>query len=163
MELPIAPLPIAQISPPPNPRGPDAYTTFDGAGVYQAYVRRLDNGLCETHLMVEGIHCASCVQSIEQGLEQAGAAEVQLNYGNHRAAVRWNDSQTHLSELLRAMSRLGYEARPYDPHTQETLHRRQLRVAAARLGVAAFCAMNVMLYTVGLYAGYFYGIEAEFH
>lgn len=135
---------------------------FDGAGVYQAYVRRLENGLSETHLMIEGIHCASCVQTIEQGLQQAGAADVQLNYGNHRAAIRWDDSRTRLGGLLAALRRLGYEAHPYDPQAQEALHRRALRTAAARLGVAGFCAMNVMLYSVALYAGYFYGIEAEF-
>ncbi len=141
----------------------DAFAAFDGGGVYQAYVRRLDSGLSETHLIVDGIHCASCVQSIEQGLQQAGATDVQLNYGNHRAAVRWDDGQVRLSGLLRALNRLGYEGRPYDPQTQEALHRRNLRSAAARLGVAGFCAMNVMLYSAALYAGYFYGIEAEFH
>ncbi len=141
----------------------DGFAAFDGNGVYETYVRRLEGGLSETHLMVEGIHCASCVQAIEQGLTQAGATDAQLNYGNHRAALRWDDGQVRLSGLLRALSRLGYEGRPYDPRTQEALHRRGLRIAAARLGVAGFCAMNVMLYSVALYAGYFYGMEAEFH
>jgi Cu2+-exporting ATPase len=157
--------PLLNASAPALAWGPDrpAYAEFDSAGVYQAYVRKLENGLSETHLMVEGIHCASCVQSIEQGLQQAGAFEAQLNYGNHRAAIRWDDSRIRLSGLLDVLHRLGYEGRPYDPQTQEVLHRRNLRAAAARVGVAGFCAMNVMLYSVGLYAGYFYGIEAEFH
>ena len=62
-----------------------------------------------------------------------------------------------------AVGRLPHAPLAAARRTQEAAHRRQLRAAAARLGVAGFCAMNVMLYSVGLYAGYFYGIEGEFH
>ena len=146
-----------------GPQANDSYTAYDSAGVYQTYVHPSGDGLVETHLMVDGIHCASCVQTIEQGLQQAGAVAAELNYGNHRLTLRWNDAQVHLSGLLRALHRLGYQGLPYDPGTQEVAHRKQVRRVVARLGVAGFCAMNVMLYSVGLYAGYFYGIEAEFH
>jgi len=140
----------------------DAYSAFDAAGVYDTYVRRDRDGLSGTHLIVDGVHCAGCVRAIEKGLVKAGAASAQLNFGNHRAEVRWDDRALRLSDLLRALHGLGYEGRPYDPATQESGHRARVRQAALRLGVAAFCAMNVMLYSVGLYAGYFYGMDETF-
>jgi Cu2+-exporting ATPase len=149
-----------------NPSGgatpEDPLAVFNSEGVYQTYVRRLDDNLRQADLIVSGIHCAGCVRAIERGLVEAGAAEAQVNFGNHRASVTWDDSGIRLAEILRALRRLGYDGHPYDPHTQELLHRRELRQAVARLGVAGFGAGNVMLYSVGLYAGYFYGMETGF-
>ena len=138
------------------------FALYNSEGVYQAYVHRLDAHLCETQLIVSGIHCAGCVRSIEQGLQAAGAIQAQVNFGNHRAAVRWDDRRLRLGDLLATLKRLGYEGHPYDPATQEQLHQRQLRRSLLRLGVAGFGAGNVMMYSVGLYAGHYYGIEADF-
>jgi P-type Cu2+ transporter len=131
-------------------------------GGYDAYVRRLDEHRREAQLIVSGIHCAGCVRSIEEGLRAAGALDAQVNFGNHRAAVRWDARSLGLGELLATLQGLGYEGHPYDPATQETLHRRHMRRSLLRLGVAGFGAGNVMMLSVGLYAGHFYGIEADF-
>jgi Cu2+-exporting ATPase len=144
-------------TPPPQ----DAFTVYDSEGVHEAYVRRLDAHLREVQLIVGGIHCAGCVRAIERGLRKAGAADAQVNFGNHRAAVTWDARQAGLADLLRALHRLGYEGHPYDPDTQEALHRRRMRASLTRLGVAAFGAANVMMYSVALYAGRFHGIDGE--
>jgi Cu2+-exporting ATPase len=138
------------------------FALYNSESVYDAYVQRLGGDQCEAQLIVSGIHCAGCVRSIEQGLQAAGVLEAQVNFGNHRAAVRWDDRSLKLGDLLATLHRLGYEGHPYDPATQETLHRRQVRRSMLRLGVAGFGAGNVMMYSVGLYAGHFYGIEADF-
>ena len=145
-----------------EPTAPNArFERFNAPGVYQTYVRSLEGRMREADLIVEGIHCAGCVHTIESGLREAGVLDAQVNIGTHRAAVRWDDGRLKLGELLGALHRLGYEAHPYDPGTQERLHRRHIRQALARMGVAGFGAGNVMLYAVGLWAGAFYGIEPE--
>jgi len=148
----------------PDAAGParDPFAVFNSPGVYRAYVRDRAGSLKEAQLIVNGIHCAGCVRAIETGLVKAGAAEAQVNFGNHRATVTWDESRVRLGHLLRHLHTLGYEGHPYDPATQETLHRRDLRRAILRLGVAGFGAGNVMMFSVALYAGHFYGIEAGF-
>jgi len=136
------------------------FAQYNSEGVYDAYVQHLDDHRRAAQLIVNGIHCAGCVRSIEQGLQAAGALEAQVNFGNHRAAVRWDERTLKLGDLLEILHRLGYEGHPYDPATQETLHRKQLRRSMLRLGVAGFGAGNVMMYAMGLYAGHFYGIDA---
>jgi len=131
-----------------------------GAGVYGAYVRGLSGSLKEADLIVHGIRCAGCVQTIERGLKRSGARDAQVNYGNQRASVVWDEGEVGLDDLLQSLKRLGYDAHPYDPNVQERVNRISRRWALTRLGVAGFGAGNSMLYAVGLYAGYFYGMDA---
>jgi len=152
-------------SPHPAPE-PAPAVPFAGSGVepgapgpFDAYVRERSGGLKEADLMVAGIHCAACIQTIERGLRSAGAAGAQVNFGTHRAQVTWRDGQATLGTLLDALHRLGYPAHPYDPDTQERARREERRWMLTRLGVAGFGAMNAMLYSVALYAGAAYGME----
>ncbi len=147
--------PHPDVDPRPAPSAPLAHPEM-----YDAYVRALGDSLVEADLIVNGIRCAGCVQTIEHGLKRSGAREAQVNFGNQRASVVWDERETRLSDLLQALHRLGYEAHPYDPETQERVNRISRRWALTRLGVAGFGAGNSMLYAVGLYAGYFYGIDA---
>jgi Cu2+-exporting ATPase len=129
-------------------------------GLYGAYVRSLSGSLKEADLIVQGIRCAGCVQTIEHGLKRSGARDALVNYGNQRASVVWDEREVGLGDLLQALRRLGYDAHPYDPNVQERVNRISRRWALTRLGVAGFGAGNSMLYAVGLYAGYFYGMDA---
>jgi Cu2+-exporting ATPase len=148
-------------TPEPHPTGPRDYSRFNSASLYQTYVRNLDGSLREADVIVDGIHCAGCIRTIETGLRKAGAADAQVNFGTHRAALRWDDARIKLGDLLAALHGLGYDGHPYDPNTQEQLHRRRLRMGLARLGVAGFGAGNIMIYSVGLWAGAAYGIAPE--
>lgn len=91
-----------------------------------------------------------------------GVIEVQINYSNHRARVRWDESQIHLSEILQAVSRIGYIAHPYDPAQQQEIIERERKQQLRRIGVAGVLGMQVMMFSLALYAGEWYGIEPEF-
>ena len=127
-----------------------------------AYVHPVGDGMAEAHLMIEGIHCAGCVNTIEKGLLQRGAADVRVNLGNHRATLRWDETRQSLGGLLAELKGLGYEAHPYDPKGQEQTGRQLWRRMLLRLGVAGFGAGNVMLLSVGLYAGRAHGMAGEY-
>lgn len=153
---PLAPNPPAD----PSSAARHSFAAFDSPGAYEVYVRDRNASLKEADLIVSGIHCAGCIQTIERGLRSAGAADAQINFGTHRAAVAWRAGEATLGGLLETLHRLGYPAYPYDPNTQERLRRDERRWTLARLGVGGFGAMNSMLYSVGLYAGYFYGMDS---
>ncbi|MFU8819476.1 MAG: heavy metal translocating P-type ATPase [Desulfurivibrio sp.] len=123
------------------------------------HVRRGEEG-DELAFLVEGIRCASCVWLIEKiiaGLP--GVLRVRANYGSHRVLVRYDPDQLTPAALFTAVSRLGYRPRPL---TRDNLHRaaeRETRDLLIRFGTAFFLAMQLMGYSLALYAGYFQGIS----
>ena len=78
--------------------------------------------------------------------------EFQVNYSTHRARVRWDDSQIHLSDILKAISAIGYIAHPFDTSRQEEIYKKERKVALRKLAVAGLGAMQVMMLAVALYA-----------
>ncbi len=103
---------------------------------------------------VEGITCAACVWLLERGVGRLpGVARFSVNFATHRARVAWDPAHTGLEAIDARVRSFGYALRPA---------RGDEGGGAggwlARLGVAAFCSMNLMLLSVGLYAGYFQGM-----
>ena len=133
---------------------------YDRADLQQSFVRAEDAHVREASLILEGIVCAACVWLSEHHVGQLpGVLEFRVNYSTHRARVRWDERQTRLSEILKAIAAIGYIAHPFDPSRQEALQKRERAVALRRLAVAGLCSMQVMMIAVGLYAGEYQGME----
>lgn len=136
---------------------------YDNPAIQKRFVRYEGEHIREAALILEGITCAACIWLNEQHLRSLpGVLEVQINYSNHRATVRWDESQIHLSEILQAVSRIGYIAHPYDPAHQQEILERERKQQLRRIGVAGVLGMQVMMFSIALYAGEWYGIEPEF-
>lgn len=135
---------------------------FD-ADFLQRFVSTRD-GISEISFLVEGIRCASCVWLNEKILAGIpGVVEARLNYGTHRARVRFDPEQIGPNELFAAVSRLGYVPRPYTPGTVQQAAENERRSLLIRFGTAAFLSMQLMGYSLALYAGYFRGMDAISH
>ncbi|NOT19083.1 MAG: cation-translocating P-type ATPase, partial [Sideroxydans sp.] len=108
----------------------------------------------DIHLLVEGIHCAACVWLIERGLNRAAGVQLaEVNLAGKRLHLRWDNRQSKLSDLIRALSRIGYSAVPYDPETAEGSIQKTNRAMLFRLFFAGFAAMNMMWIAIALYSG----------
>lgn len=117
-------------------------------------------GMAEETFFIEGIRCASCVWLNEKVLERTpGIASARVNYGTHRAKVVWDPSVIGASGIIKKVRSIGYLARPYKPGDVDDETARQSRDLLVRLATAAFFSMNLMIYSVGLYAGYFQGMD----
>ena len=67
----------------------------------QTFVRSEKEQVKQASLILEGIVCAACVWLNERHVKALqGVIEFQVNYSTHRARVRWDDSQLHLSDIL---------------------------------------------------------------
>lgn len=119
------------------------------------------DGEMELDLRISGIRCVSCVWLVENYLRRrTGVSSARVNYATHRAHIRWNPSRgIDLEKVLRAIKSIGYTPRPLTATAYEADVRRQKRDLLLRFGTAGFFSMQLMLYTVALYAGYFQGIE----
>jgi len=138
-------------------------TVYDNPAIQKRFVRYEDEHIREAALILEGITCAACVWLNERHLRTLpGVIDVQVNYSTHRARVRWDESRIHLSDILQAVSRIGYIAHPYDPARQQEVLDRERKQQLRRIGVAGVLGMQVMMLSIALYAGAWYGMEPEF-
>ncbi|MGH0031624.1 MAG: heavy metal translocating P-type ATPase [Myxococcota bacterium] len=113
-------------------------------------------------LLLEGLHCSGCVNRTERALRDApGVREASVNYTTHRALVEFDPKQTDADALTAVVASLGYEATPYDPESAPDASERGAREMLARVLVAAFLALNVMMISVALYIGGFQDLSPE--
>lgn len=114
-----------------------------------------EGGHATAAVAVEGITCAACVWLLERGVGRLpGVVRFAVSFATHRAHLEWEPTATNLAAIDARVRALGYALRPVRAAADGKAEKGEL----ARLGVAAFCAMNVMLLSVGLYAGYFQGM-----
>jgi Cu2+-exporting ATPase len=110
-------------------------------------------------LDVVGMRCASCCWLIERYLAgKPGVSDVRVSYATSTAALRWDPARTSLRDILLHLGRIGYRARPADARLRTRQADREERLLVARTGIAVLLAMNVMLASLGLYAGELNGI-----
>lgn len=116
-----------------------------------------DNGTsCEAIVAVDGLTCASCVQVAEALLQrEQGVISAEVSFATGRARVRYDRSVT-LDDQARTLARVGYTMRPVG--AASTIDRDPL----IRLGVATFCAANVMGLSIPVYLGWSAGMDPRF-
>ncbi len=111
-------------------------------------------------VQISGIRCASCVWLIENFLKRkVGVSEARINYATHRGRITWRSAGPSLKDILHAIRSIGYIALPYSAAARDSLIDRERRDLLLRFGTAAFFSMQLMLFTVALYAGYFKGMD----
>ena len=141
---------------------------YDKAIVQQHFIEQpvahSDGSDCrEVALMLEGIVCAACIWLNEAHLRALpGVLEASINYSSHRARVRWDNQRIQLSDILEAISRIGYQAIPYDPDRQQRSLENERKQQLRRLGLAGVLGMQIMILAVAMYSGEWWGIETQF-
>jgi P-type Cu2+ transporter len=137
----------------PPPEIPKDIEIYDFDEVQQEFTT-CSGDIRDIHLLVEGIHCAACVWLIERGLQRVpGVQSANVNLTAKRLHLRWDNSRSKLSDLIRALGRIGYSAVPYDPESAEGVMKKTNRAMLYRLFFAGFAMMNMMWISVALYSG----------
>lgn len=137
---------------------------FDSPSFAQKYIRTdsKNPNLSSCALILTHIHCAACVWLNEQVLNsQKGIKSASINYTNNRLYITWDSQIITLSQIIRLIQSIGYDAYAYDPQLQENADKKQTKDYYTRVIVALFCTMNIMWIAVAQYSGYFLGIEAH--
>lgn len=139
------------LAPPPTP--PRDIEMYDLEEVQQDFVHR-QGDTRETHLLVEGIHCAACVWLIERGMMRTpGVLTANVNLAGKRLHLRWDNQRVKLSALIHRLAQIGYSGVPYDPEVAEGAMKKANRAMLFRLFFAAFAMMNLNLIAIALYSG----------
>lgn len=109
-------------------------------------------GEWQSHVSVQGMHCAACAGVIEGALLSVpGVTSAQVNAATGQASVHWSEASAKPSQWLAAVEQAGYQVVPVDDvqslHDQRVAH----RLALWRWLVAGFCMMQVMMYAIPAY------------
>ncbi len=141
----------------------DKIKVYDHPSVQQQFVHNESAQIKQVSLIIEGIVCAACIWLNEQYLRQLpGIVEVGINYSTHRASIKWDNNAIKLSEILEAISKIGYLAHPYDPQTQQQIYENQRKQLIRQIGIAGLFGMQIMMFALALYGGEWWGISDHF-
>ncbi|PZQ49715.1 MAG: cadmium-translocating P-type ATPase [Rhodovulum sulfidophilum] len=126
---------------------PDAQAIAASAPPAEA-TRRVELSLPE-------IHCAACISGVETTLlSDPGVAAARVNLTRKRVSATVADAPDAEERLIALLRARGFAARPLDgarlAGTREDPEGRDL---LARIGVAGFASMNVMLLSVAVWSG----------
>ncbi len=138
----------------------DELALYDRTDLQERFVVVDAQNLREASLILEGITCAACIWLNERHVNRLpGVVDFRINYATQRARVKWDEARIHLSDILKAITAIGYVAHPYDPNRQQEVADRERKLALRRIAVAGIGAMQVMMFAVGLYVGAWSGID----
>ena len=128
---------------------------FDDDNLQKTFVRSEEGGAVrEASLILEGIVCAACVWLNEKHvLSLTGVIDFRINYSTHRASLKWDNHQIQLSDVLKAITNIGYHAHPFDSNRLETIQKKEKSKALRRIAIAGIGMMQVMMLAIALYIG----------
>lgn len=106
----------------------------------------------ESHLVIEGMHCAACAINLENILTSInGVISASVNSASGRATLTWSSLLTKPSDWMMPVVKAGYQISPASDIWNQDLRRKEQRKALWRMLVAGLCMMQVMMYSYPLY------------
>lgn len=124
---------------------------YDRPEIQSSFVRHR-GATREAALILENIRCPACLWLNEQHLRSIeGMVDVDIDFNSDRARVAWDPERLKLSEILEAISDIGYLAHPYDPAHRDELIRLQRRRSSERLIFSGAIGMAVMEFSLATY------------
>ncbi len=138
-------------------------TAFNNPQIQLEFVNDNDDASKEAKLIIEGISCPACVWLIESRLSNLkGIKHVSVNYSTQRSRICWQEPDISLSDILTAITQLGYSALPYNHKQRELIYDNERKSQLIRLGIAGLFGMQVMMIAIALYFGEASGIEKQY-
>ena len=136
---------IAERPPRPEPSEPFDLTRF---------ITARPDGANELMLAIDGLRCGACVWLIESVLGQEKSVMTgRVNMTSRRLKLVWRGSEAEAQRLVERIESLGYRLVPFDPAALAAARDDTDRALIRALAVAGFAAINVMLMSIGIWAG----------
>ena len=111
-----------------------------------------ENGTVRAVFYITTVRCAACVWLVENVLKRMdGVQSVRINYATYRTIVHFDPNKISLKEILLGTASLGYPPAPQTPVHSD----KEKKELFLRFAVGAFFTMQLSLYTIAIYVGYF--------
>lgn len=110
-------------------------------------------GAHSLNLLIDGMHCPSCVALIENALKKNPAiTAARLNLSTKRLRITWQGAAELGEGWITQIRNMGYQAVAYNPDTAETADKLKEKSLLRYLAVAGFASGNLMLFSVPLWS-----------
>jgi Cu2+-exporting ATPase len=120
----------------------------------QRYILTKADGTHSMSLAVDGLQCGACVWLIESVLvREPNVTAGRVNMTSRQLTLSWTGPVEDAARLVNAIERLGYRLVPFDARILAAAQDLTGRTLLRALAVAGFAAGNVMLISIGLWAG----------
>ena len=104
------------------------------------------------NLLVDGMHCPSCVAIIENALKkQPSVINARLNLSTKRLKISWKGAAELGDSFVTLINSMGYKAVPFDVNTSETFEQREEKTLLRTLAVSGFASGNLMLFSIPMW------------
>jgi len=121
---------------------------------FARHLRTDARGVHELTLAVDGLQCGACVWLIESVLARAPRVlTARVNMTTRSLRLAWRGTPDQADDLVARVEALGYRLVPFDPACLAAAQDRTGRALLRALAVAGFAAGNVMLISIGTWAG----------
>lgn len=109
----------------------------------------------QMRFFVDGVKCSRCIEKIESLEGQLpGLTSLRVNLGTHQLEMQLQSEQFKFEPVVKAVEKLGFTLQPIQRKEDlQQLAKIGDRRDLIRLGVAAICASNIMMFSFALYAG----------
>ncbi len=105
-------------------------------------------------LMIEGIHCGSCIWLIEEALNKTdGILFARMNLSTKRLKVIWRNDILTIKEIAQLLQNLGYRPLPYVANIQEDYRNQEQRYLLKCLSIGGFVWIQNMMITMAIWSG----------
>ncbi len=64
----------------------------------------------DINVSIKGIHCAGCLNRIQQSLNTLGVIRFDLDYQTHVAHITYDEHELDVVDILQSIENNGYEA-----------------------------------------------------
>jgi len=124
------------------------FAFLDDPTVVRSLPDYTDGKFSRLRLFIPQIHCSSCIWLLENLFRlRPGIAASHVNFPKKELSVVIENKETSLRQLVELLTQIGYEPRlqfdaPDSKHTPDINRSLHMRV-----GVAAFCFANIMLFS----------------
>lgn len=102
---------------------------------------------------VKGIHCASCMQLIENALNaEEEVISARVNMSTNRLTFSWKGDKNCGDMLVSIVEKLGYQLTPFDADSASDAVKSEEKFLLRCIAIAGFAAGNMMLISVALWS-----------
>ncbi|MCB1134749.1 MAG: heavy metal translocating P-type ATPase [Chlamydiia bacterium] len=109
------------------------------------------------YLEIGEMWCPSCAEVIRLYLlRQRGVLHCIVDYATDLCSIEYSPRHVAKDEVLQRIRSLGYQAEDL----QSRVGRPVSKSLLMRFSIAAFCALNIMMFSYPIYVGYFYGQDS---
>ena len=137
-----------------DPKQPPPRPDAGGERDLSRFIATRADGANELVLAVEGLQCGACVWLIESVLAREPGVETgRVNMTSRRLKLVWRGEAARAGGLIARVEELGYRLVAFDKVALDAARDATGQALLRALAVAGFAAGNVMLISIGVWAG----------